>query len=400
MDCNDCQLRDIPLEPAHWTYSGEGNMKIVFTYTGDRADLRGWLLRLDKAPKPSGNHEEKPEASEMTLAAELVRRQDSARFSSGVIGRLIGAQYILPQRLVRVARGFLAQLDQQAARQRPEFRRHAQIDPAQRVAVLMPNMLERGTVTVELKPKWGFLTQSSAAHPAKRRVCRYCMHQHLKHAPAQRSAFCPLDLFSSSHARIVRALDALARAPQNNLRVFVDGRLVNVDGALDTRLVPRWDALRDVLARILLREQFLVRLGRLQAALDPLDIEGVFPVYQRALAQGALREGCEPAIDDWLQAAQAFASDRKQQQHVDDKQAVLEFMLSTVLKDISAMVTVHGWPDCVSEDGRLPDYRIAMVDTEPKRLAKLPLYRDRYQAIVAAYLESHPDPATQTPCQE
>ncbi|KAJ2852542.1 hypothetical protein IWW36_000171 [Coemansia brasiliensis] len=381
------KLQDISLDASEWSYSGEGNMKIVFSYTGNDFKLAGWLLRLDKA----NNH---------SSSSEQHKRYENSIFSTHVIGSLTGPSYILPQKFVPVTPLFLTQLNQRCLAVRPAHRVHVLIDLAQQIGVLMPNMLKPGNesaVTVELKPKWGYLPTSShicAANEVKRRVCRYCMHQYLKHQ-GKGSEFCPLDLFSTSQDRIVRALDCLAQSPQNNLRVFVDGIIVNTDDSLDTCKIPQWDLLKHVLAQILLQEQFLIKLRQLQKSLDPLDIEGIYPIYQRAVANGKLAD-CEPSIDDWLQAVEQF---RSQTTCPTDKQMVLQFLLSTVLKDISVLIMIKQWPHHYTP-GQLPEYRIAIVDTEPKKLSKMPKYLERYQSIVSTYLKHHPHPSSQKQCYE
>ncbi|KAJ2795808.1 hypothetical protein H4R20_005750, partial [Coemansia guatemalensis] len=312
-------------------------------------------------------------------------------------------------------------INELAAEARPAHRADTQIDLRQQVGVLMPNMLTSlaptpalgmHTITVEIKPKWGFLTQSqliSDENSVKRRVCRYCMHQYTKHDVDNRSAFCPLDLFSNSYTRVVHALDCLALSPQNNIRVFVDGQLISAPLLLSLEGVPLWDELKHTLARIILAERILIKLKHLQRSLDPLDIEGVFPKYQRAIESGALADE-EPTLDDWINTAAEFRRSgglcdhgSGSERRLDDKQAVLEFLLSTVLKDISIMIAVEQMAS--QSAGRstaveIPEYRIAIVDTEPKKLSKMQAYLERYQQIVSNYLRSHPDPETQKQCQE
>ncbi|KAJ2499204.1 hypothetical protein GGH96_003718 [Coemansia sp. RSA 1972] len=369
---SDLELQEIPLNASDWKYSGEGNMKIVFTYTGPDPSLHNWLLQLNKGESSS------------TLAVQLERRRDARTFSAFVVGPLIGPQYILEQRLVRAPREFLASLSERT-QERPAHRTHAHIDVDQGVGVLVPNMLAVRSVTVELKPKWGFLPQSSEIAPAnsvKHRVCRYCMHQHLKHqTPSQ---LCPLDLYSTTPNRVERALDALAESPQNNMRVFIDGVVT------DTTNV-QWRELKRVLTHVLLKERILVQLQRLQRELDPRDIEGVFPVYERAMECGELSAN-EPSIGDWLETVKGLQT----QVERSDKQVVLEYLLSMVLKDVSVMIMIEQWP----VDGDVPEYKIAVVDTEPKKLAKMARYRDLSQEIVDNYLKLHPHPSSQKQCYE
>ncbi|GJP84617.1 hypothetical protein CLOP_g14672 [Closterium sp. NIES-67] len=88
------------------------------------------------------------------------------------------------------------------------------------------------TFCIELKPKTGFCPSSPFIAPAnhvKTSVPRFLMHQQLKLAEgevAESSTYNPLDLFSSSPPRVLTALRSLLEHPQNNLRIFADGRLL------------------------------------------------------------------------------------------------------------------------------------------------------------------------------
>ncbi|KAJ2775470.1 hypothetical protein IWQ56_000006 [Coemansia nantahalensis] len=401
---DEVPLEALPLDARDWRYSCEGNLKMAFAYCGVDARLRGWLLLLDKCSADAGSLP----AAAAAHDAELQQKLDAAQFAARVVGPLIGSRYVLPRRLVRAPARFLEQLSgAAAAAHRPAHRASKQIDVGRQCLVLVPSMLARAgpahgpgvhSVTVELKTKWGFLPRSALIAPenrVRRQTCRYCMHQSLKHGPRGGSAFCPLDLFSGSPERVAHALDCLERSPQNNLRVFVDGVAVDDFGAR----VPRWCDFRRALRDILLADGLLPRLARVQQRLDALDIEGVYPAYRRALASGALAAE-EPAIADWLQAVEQFQRRDGSDGGSSDKQAVLEFLLSTVLKDISVMIAVGHWPSEASAPGALPEYRIAVVDTEPKKLVKMPAYHKLNQDIVAKYLEYHPDPAQWKVCHE
>lgn len=77
--------------------------------------------------------------------------------------------------------------------------------------------------SVELKPKWGMLSQSNMAHAVKQKICRYCMHQQLK---KKQGKYCPMDLYSQDAQRVWFGLEQLTDHPHNNMRLFVNGKLV------------------------------------------------------------------------------------------------------------------------------------------------------------------------------
>mgnify|MGYP002380595214 CR=1 FL=1 len=79
----------------------------------------------------------------------------------------------------------------------------------------------------------------------KKQICRYCMYQRLKLKKGEiekmrylssfcrilraysflLSRYCPLDLFSGDATRIERSMLDVFDVPQNNLKVYKDGKL-------------------------------------------------------------------------------------------------------------------------------------------------------------------------------
>ncbi|ORX73931.1 hypothetical protein DL89DRAFT_263942, partial [Linderina pennispora] len=361
---------------------------MVFAYTGTDETLRGWLLRLTKSPVGK--------CTDMPEHQQLHYKQDSIGYTRQVIGSLIGSEYILPQRLVSVTKEFITALGGLAEDSRPSHRKHRQIDAGQRIAVVTPNMIGPGILTVEVKPKWGYLPdaeQISAATQVKRTVCRYCMHQRLKHTE-RISGFCPLDLYSTDQQRVLQALRHLAESPQNNLRVFADGRQIELSNGKTVD----WKKTSKEIARVLEHEGLLLRLKQLQQRLDRFDIEGVFPMYQRAQSDGIFVSG-QPDIGDWVEAERRFLA-RADADVCSDKQAVLEFLLATTLKDISVLIQLASsdaaadqpgagavpWKTA-SVAGQHVRYRMVIIDADPKKLSKLPDYLAKDQEIVLNYLQ-------------
>ena len=75
-------------------------------------------------------------------------------------------------------------------------------------------------ISIEIKPKSGVLSGSDS-------FCRYCMHQKLKLKEGKierRSRYCPMDLFSGDPFAMQQALRSLAENPQNNLKMFFNGK--------------------------------------------------------------------------------------------------------------------------------------------------------------------------------
>ncbi|KAJ2792704.1 hypothetical protein GGI18_000170 [Coemansia linderi] len=405
----------IPIEPSDWSYKAEGNQSIVLSYRGSDTNICGWLLRLSKCDVAAGTNAN-ADACATHRHDDTQRKRDDATFATSVIGPLLGAEYVLPQRLVALKPESLRQLHEKCEPLRPAHRLHRQIDLAQGVGILQPNAFRgtppgssrlRQSVTVELKPKWGFLPSSASISPhnsVKSRVCRYCMHQYTKHASQDVSGFCPLDLYSGDRRRIVRALDSLARSPQNNLRVFVgDHSVIDKQGKISDECVPQWEALRDCVADIILKEPLFSRLKRCQQALDSLDIEGVLPLYRRAMESGSLANA-QPSINDWLSAVSDFLRrSGNADSPATDKQAILEFLISTTLKDVSVLITLPEWPIHKTAPGGMssePQYAVAVIDSDPKQLAKIPDYFSKDEKIVKHFLKHCPDPGSRPRCSE
>ncbi|KAJ1646798.1 hypothetical protein J3B02_002074 [Coemansia erecta] len=436
-DMPELETVDFDMLVEDWVYHGEGNGSILFAYAGRDSRMQNQLLRLVKGEEISSdsvdslaiaaNNPADELLPEKEVQKRLAKTCESLMYTNKVIRSLVGDAYILPQRLVHVTASFIDSLNAAADQLRPAHRTHKRADPRQAFGVIIFDMVGsqvkgNDKVCIEIKPKWGFLPKSeyiSEKTSVKRRVCRYCLHQYLKHgADKADSSFCPLDLYSGNRWRMEHALDCLASSPQNNLRVFVNGGIVGSadNGGLDTDIIPEWALLKQQIVDILLSDGILRKLAWLQSRLDHLDIEGVYPRYKRAIENGVL-DGSQPRIKDWLHACSAFNMRQEDAQPsanssldaVDDRQAVLEFVLSATLKDISILIQIDSWPKSAStgmtcnsdnEKNNLPNYKIAVIDTDAKKLAKLPEYLEKDQKIVEYYLQCGPDPFDQKICTE
>ncbi|RUS20594.1 LOW QUALITY PROTEIN: inositol-pentakisphosphate 2-kinase [Endogone sp. FLAS-F59071] len=337
------------LNPALWRYKNEGNANIVLQYIGDHPDYVHHVLRLRKGDgSPSAMRDADPAATEQEVF--------DLKYARAIVAPLIGAEYVGPvvspfpsksfTSLLEVTPMFLKSVSDAIQPHRPPRRLTKSINVEQRRAILsldytrLPSYYGQ-TLSIELKcitipsdeisdtvvtllftstqPKWGFLPTAPNIHPAKRRACRFCMHQFLKHEEAGSGAhnisgYCPLDLFSGKDARMRRALEELMKCPQNNFKMWwKNGEIEIGDMAYVTALLDFFaedshsaneSALSDLLVRIFQTEPLLTRLKRLQCTLDSLDIEGIRALFTRLEEEnGGVRE---PEMEEWKEVVRRY----------------------------------------------------------------------------------------------
>jgi len=83
------------------------------------------------------------------------------------------------------------------------------------------------TICIEIKAKQGYEMDDDAE--AEVTKCRYCYFQYLKlqnNRIDDISSYCPIDLFSAIPERMNRAICGLLENPQNNLKMFEDGKMI------------------------------------------------------------------------------------------------------------------------------------------------------------------------------
>lgn len=84
-------------------------------------------------------------------------------------------------------------------------------------------------ITVEIKPKQGFIQRKGGVGVP---YCNNCIFQmekcHVGHFESMYD-FCPLDLYSGDLGRMRKALRSLIHDPHRNLRIFVEGSLIHSD---------------------------------------------------------------------------------------------------------------------------------------------------------------------------
>ncbi|CAG2177471.1 unnamed protein product [Oppiella nova] len=216
-------------------YRGEGNTALVVAVS-DVSDViaEQTVIRLFK---------QTPDTP-CERSANRIARQ--IQFVESVVARALSPAFHCPPRLAILSEDQIRAIDRLVRDKRPRFRLAKGIVTCGDTYALLledycwfPTSLRRRgfategpVVCVEIKPKQGFLPKPEVLTDelkVKARVCRYCLKQFRKlskRSIARRSQYCPLDLFSGCPNRTQTALRALADDPQNNFRVFRDGRHV------------------------------------------------------------------------------------------------------------------------------------------------------------------------------
>ena len=205
---------EVEARPEDLEYVMEGNRNVVLAYRRAAAS-HGFALRCRKDD------------------SSLSCREHA--FAGRVASRLFGEAHVDASRLVALAPADVEAIDAGIRDARPEKRRRkGGLDArpaggtgrvlALRVANLMaaPWPELRGVVTVELKPKCGLVERPGL--PSRFRLLQH--HRLAAGEVARASGYDPVKLLSGEPRLVREALEAALVDPQNNLRVFVDGRLV------------------------------------------------------------------------------------------------------------------------------------------------------------------------------
>ncbi|XP_010145035.1 PREDICTED: inositol-pentakisphosphate 2-kinase-like, partial [Eurypyga helias] len=163
----------------------------------------------------------------------LQHLQNIVDFGKHVMKQFFGENYVHHGEIIQLPLDFVRQLCLKIQPERPESRCDKDMDTLSGYAMCLPNLTRlqtyrfvehRPILCIEIKPKCGFIPFSShVSQEVKHKVCRYCMHQHLKVANGKwkrPSKYCPLDLFSGNKQRMHFALKSLLQEAQNNLKIF------------------------------------------------------------------------------------------------------------------------------------------------------------------------------------
>ncbi|XP_030632253.1 inositol-pentakisphosphate 2-kinase [Chanos chanos] len=216
------------MDENDWKYHGEGNKSLVVSHV-----QHSRVLRVLKYPS------EDAERLHQTVEQASRHIQNIVDYSNNVMKPLLGEQYVHSGEVVKLPLDFVRQLSLKVQQERPELRCDKVMDTFSGYSLCLPNLTQlsscrfedhRPPLCVEIKPKCGFLPFSRyVTKECKRKVCRFCMHQHFKLANGKWnriSRYCPLDLFSGNKQRMYIAIKHLLEEPQNNFRIFKGGELI------------------------------------------------------------------------------------------------------------------------------------------------------------------------------
>ncbi|KAI3717650.1 hypothetical protein L1987_69404 [Smallanthus sonchifolius] len=420
-------------DAADWIYRGEGGLNIVLAYNGSSPNFTGKVVRVRKLRKNEPVNEEA--SSALSGHERLVWKEVGELLSSStkdianhmyaqhVVCPLLGSQHVDAGVRVLVTKEFLELLHNGVLLHRPSWRvDDGRINTLLDSAILMsdhsifPHAVheEEVCISVEIKPKCGFLPTSRfirEENAVKKRISRFRLHQILKfhqRKVPQISEYDPLDMFSGSKGRIMKSVNDLFLTPQNNFRVFLNGRLVfgSLGGEADdtnTQIAEAFEetlkdffkadddrgmhipAFLQLVAGAVSESGILDRLLQVQK-LDVLDIEGAIHAYYDVVGQPcAVCRESQPAATNVLHSI-PFDQSLK---------IVRDFLISLTAKDLSLMISFRPTPKGSSQSlydvfyleslNRSFDYKASFIDLDMKPLEKMPYYYKLDQEIVSCY---------------
>ena len=428
------------LVPSEWMLKNEGACNIILSFCGPSCSpYYGHVLRLRKVS--SSVQAADPRYGPLSLLPpELIPHPSTwadSSWTSFIFAKYIagpslgsspvngGTSYVDAGRVLALSSRFLERISAQVFASRPEYRRKTALDCTAKFGLLLldytgPVHPSSPVLAVEIKPKWGFLPFSHA-DPAdmgpmdlvKARVCRYCLHQSHKRPPdAPRSRYCPLDLFSGDPLRIRSALSALLADPQNNFRIYWQGRLRLGDplSAEDHSWAsccspPR---LLDILQHALSIDPVLDRIRSLQL-LDSLDISRLYPLYcDDAPTPTPGSSVSHPfTLSSSLNPFRLSLSAPPADFPLPPSALFRDFLISTSFKDCSLMFTLsHPSPSLSpspSSDPSLCNFlglSLHVIDLDIRDASRIPDWWCLDHTIVNSYLESHSSPQQHRSCSE
>ncbi|KAH0744693.1 hypothetical protein KY290_032686 [Solanum tuberosum] len=388
------------MEASGWTYRGEGAVNLVLAYNGTRSDLVGKILRIQKVPRNesecghdySGLNKQEcllwEEFNEIVSAP--TREIAQHYFVQHVMCPLLGSRHVEAGTSIHVTPEFLEAVENNVLQQRPAWRVDAtKVNPLCDSVMLMSDLSvfplgmckEACSISVEIKPKCGFLSQSefiTEDNDIKRSVTRFKMHQALKlnqEKISEVSAYDPLDLFSGSSDRVRMAINNLLKTPQNNFRVFLDGSLIlgGLGGGADTTSSEVGEAFENLLKNVIQAQ------------------EGMRTHYFLELISKTV---CSSGLLDRLLEVQKLDTTDIEEESL---KIVRDYLIAATAKDLSMIISfrpreagnVESPYNIVSLESTNQsfDYKASFIDLDLKPLKRMEYYYKLDQQIVNCYVQ-------------
>ncbi|KAI9472388.1 MAG: inositol-pentakisphosphate 2-kinase [Benjaminiella poitrasii] len=380
----------------NWEYVGEGNQNIVVRYTGDNTVYKRKVLRIVKCDEKESKN---PTKNDLLFKQQFIEK---------IIRNLVGHEYILLMEPVTTSLAFLHQLEKNIEHARPVSRLKKKIMTNACISFLMDDLTQlwpdSPSLTIELKPKWGFKPSSQfITSDVKKKYCRFCIHSHLRENAIK--DYCPLDLYSGDPIRVKKALCTLLKhVPKTkNLKItFAHGANEQPSNFKSTLLHNAnngdFAIIEEILEKILLKDPILSRLKALQTSLDELDVEGILPLYNCLSLSGALETQdiriWEDVVSNYLQRQNGVTIN-------DDSQRIYEYLLSMTFKDCSIMINIASASNTNNSDNSensvtlsrkgypIFKYDVKVVDTDLKSIDKIPHWYNLDQSIVKNAIDTN-----------
>jgi hypothetical protein len=354
----------------NWTYVSEGNANIVLRFWNKETHSEPEILRI-------------PKVSEASPREEIQARVEQNRLIEYFMFPVFSRRLTLSEQ--RVVEGFsLSESDIEIlSTVRPPFRlqkKNKLIPDIPLFPVVQPDLMwldSPNTLSVEIKPKWGFLPVGRRVSPIRASVPQFTLLQKKKLREdiiPEASEYNPLDLFSGEESRFLEAIRSLIGNPENNFQVYMRGKKIYggfsslrgeeyreqlnkdqdvlktvVSEAFSVRKVPDLETLSAVLGKRLFEasKESLERIMQVQK-LCTVDIEdGIVDIFDDVRAH----------IEDWPQIPEdeitafrdqvieilegrASVPHREPKTRTEKISLIRRFLLSATARDCSFMVTM------------------------------------------------------------
>ncbi|XP_022636729.1 inositol-pentakisphosphate 2-kinase isoform X2 [Vigna radiata var. radiata] len=396
-------------DAGEWVYRGEGAANLVLAYTGSFSTFIGKVMRIRKAPRSGAEAMTMRSPSALTAQErllwkdvhELISSPDndiaSQQFVHHVMKPLLGSKFVDAGMLVGVTREFLESIEKNVIYQRPAWRvDNALVDMHRDSVLLMSdhslfthgNLGSSPSISVEIKPKWGFLPLSryiSEETAVKRTITRFQMHQVLKLQQGEislLSEYNPLDLFSGSKERTFKAINDLFTSPQNNFRVFMNGSLIfgGLGGGAENTNICIAKAFEDALKSVIRSDEGLRTENLLTLVTEAVQKSGVI---DRLLEVQKLDSvDIEGAIHAYYDVTHQQCMVCRQLSAEQRKSFMICFRPRKEGDSGSVCNTVY-----LQSTKQTFDFKVYFIDLDLKRMSKMEEYYELDKKIVSCYKE-------------